>query len=368
MDDIRQRPLVIGLTGSIGSGKSNVLHELVALGAEGIDADRVAHQVIALGGPAYAAVVAEFGPEIMGPDGRIDRGVLGRRVFADPAALARLEAIVHPAVGQAIAARVAASSAPVVVIEAIKLLEAGLSRQLCDQVWVTVCSETEQIARLAAGRGMTEVEARHRLANQMPAAQMIAQADRVIDTGGTLAETAIQVCEAWVALDLPLPAPTIRPATPDDAEAIAAVWRAIVAEGGQTVVDRPFTPAQERAYLEQLPPRARVTVAVVGGIVAGFQSLDLYATYTRAMDHVGVLGTFVLAPLRCRGIGRDLSRATFDHARQAGFAKLVINVRADNPGSQAFYASLGFRPCGRLARQAFIEGRYVDELLFEMFL
>jgi len=364
----RGRPIVIGLTGGIGTGKSTVLQNLVALGAEGIDADQVAHQVIAPDGPAYAAVVAEFDPAIVGPDGRIDRGALGRCVFADPAALARLEAIVHPAVGQVIAARVAASSAPVVVIEAIKLLEAGLSRRLCDQVWVTVCPEATQIARLAAGRGMTEAEARRRLANQMPQAQLLAQADRVIDTRGALAETAIQVSEAWAALGLPLPVPTIRVATPDDAEAIAAVWRAIVAEGGQTVVDRPFTPAQERAYLEQLPPRARVTVAVVGDLVAGFQSLDLYATFTGAMDHVGVLGTFVLAPWRGRGIGRRLSQATFSYARQAGFAKFVITVRADNLDAQAFYATLGFQPCGRLARQAFVDGRYVDELLFEMFL
>jgi dephospho-CoA kinase len=364
----RSKPLVIGLTGGIGSGKSHVRQTLVALGAEGIDADRVAHQVIAPDGPAYTAVVTEFGPEIVGPDGCIDRAALGRRVFADPAALARLEAIVHPAVGQVLATQVAASSAPVVVIEAIKLLEAGLGRRLCDQVWVTVCPEAEQIARLATGRGMSETEARRRLANQMPAAQMIARADRVIDTDGTLAETAIQVCQAWASLGLSLPTPTIRPATPDDAEAIAAVWRSIVAEGGQTVVDRPFTPAQERAYLEQLLPRGRVTLAVAGDIVVGFQSLDLYAAYTGAMDHVGVLGTFILAPWRGRGIGRRLSRATFDYARQTGFAKLVILVRADNLGAQAFYTRLGFQPCGRLARQAFINGRYVDELLYELFL
>jgi dephospho-CoA kinase len=202
MDNTRRKLLVIGLTGSIGSGKSNVLQELVALGAEGIDADRVAHQVIAPGGAAYAAVVAEFGPEIVGPDGRIDRGALGRRVFADPAALARLEAIVHPAVGQVIAARVAASQAPVVVIEAIKLLEAGLSRQLCDQVWVTVCAEETQIARLAACRGLSAAEVRRRLAAQMPPAQMLAQADRVIDTNGTLAETARAVRSAWAELGL----------------------------------------------------------------------------------------------------------------------------------------------------------------------
>ena len=194
------KPLVIGLTGPIGSGKSHVLGTLVALGAEGIDADRVAHEVMASGGPACAGVVAEFGARILGPDSAIDRGKLGARVFGDADALARLEAIVHPAVADIIAARVAASRAPVVVIEAIKLIESGLSRRLCDLVWVTVCPEEEQIARLAAGRGMSEAEARRRLANQMPVAQMISHADCVIDTSGSLIETADKVRRAWHAL------------------------------------------------------------------------------------------------------------------------------------------------------------------------
>ena len=100
------KPLVIGLTGPIGSGKSHVRSVLVSLGAEGIDADRVAHEVMAPDGPAYPGIVAEFGPAILGAEGLVDRGLLGARVFGDSAALARLEAIVHPAVGQAIRDRV----------------------------------------------------------------------------------------------------------------------------------------------------------------------------------------------------------------------------------------------------------------------
>ena len=121
------KPLVIGLTGPIGSGKSHVRSVLVSLGAEGIDADRVAHEVMTPDGPAYPGIVAEFGPDVLGPEGLVDRGKLGARVFGDPAALARLEAIAHPAVGRAIRDRVEASTAPLVVIEAIKLLEAGLA-------------------------------------------------------------------------------------------------------------------------------------------------------------------------------------------------------------------------------------------------
>lgn len=360
--------LVIGLTGGIGTGKSVVAQTLVSLGAEGIDADRVAHEVMAPGGAAYPAVVAEFGPSVLAADGQIDRGRLARRVFADPAALARLEAIVHPAVSEIVRARVAASTAPLVVIEAIKLLEAGLSRGLCDQVWVTVCRRRQQIARLATDRGMPAAEVRRRLANQMPPRQMLAQADRVIDTTGTPAETGAQVLAAWADLGLPFPPPRVRTGTPADAGGIAGVLNAIVREGGLTVLDRTLTVAQERAFLRRLPPRARLTVAEMGNVVAGFQIIEPYASYTHAMDHVAVLGSYVLSCVRGQGVGQAMSRATFAAARAAGFTKLVINVRADNPGAQAFYTALGFQPCGRLARQAFVDGRYVDELLYELFL
>lgn len=197
--------IVIGLTGGIGCGKSNVRQVLVALGAEGIDADRVAHEVMAPGAPAYEPLLAAFGPEIVGPDGSIDRAKLGALVFRDPDALAKLESIVHPAVFEATKARISVSRAPVVVIEAIKLLEAGMSITLCDQVWVVTCSEAAQLERLARSRGMSAEEVQRRRANQMPQEQMVQQADRVIDTNGTLAETEKKVRRAWQELGLLLP-------------------------------------------------------------------------------------------------------------------------------------------------------------------
>ncbi|HEX9116862.1 MAG TPA: dephospho-CoA kinase [Anaerolineae bacterium] len=362
------KPLVIGLTGSIGCGKSSVMQTLIGLGAEGIDADKVAHAVSMSGLPAYAAVVADFGAGILAPDGEIDRRKLGQRVFADPAALARLEAIVHPAVNEAIRSQVAASRAPVVVIEAIKLLEAGLSRALCDEVWVVTCKPEQQEERLAASRGMSAAEVARRRAAQMPPAEMLNHADRVIDSQGTPAATSLQVLVAWCDLGLPLPPPVIRPATLADAGGIAAVIEAIIAEGGLTVLDHPFSLEEELAYLRSLEPRERIMVATVGDVLVAHQSLDLYAKYTHAMDHVGVLGTFVHKALRSQGLGRALSAATIDFARGAGFRKFVITVRADNPGAQAFYLSWGFRPCGRLVAQAFVNGREVDELLYEKFL
>ncbi len=362
------KPLVIGLTGPIGSGKSHVRNVLVSLGAEGIDADLLAHQVIAPDGPAFEPVLAAFGRDLLGPEGTIDRQRLAARVFSDGQALARLEAIVHPAVAQAIAARIAASTAPAVVIEAIKLLESGLSRALCDEVWVTQCSLRQQLARLKKSRGMSAEEVRRRLAHQMPAAQMAAQAQRLINTEGTMAETALKVLGAWAALGMPLPSPVIAPGTLEHAEGTAAVLNSIVLEGGRSITGRTFTPAQERAFLRGMPRRSFLTVAFLGRVLVGFQVVAPYATFTHTMDHVASLGTYIVAPVRGRGIGRALSAATWDTARAAGFTKFVITVREDNPEAQGFYRALGFQPCGRLTRQALVDGRYVDELLFELFL
>jgi dephospho-CoA kinase len=199
------KPFVIGLTGSIGCGKSHVLETLVKLGAEGIDADKVAHEVMAPGAAAYEQIVAAFGPEILGESGAVDRVQLAARVFRDPAALAQLEAIVHPAVYAETKRRVETSAAPAVAIEAIKLLEAGLSVGLCDEVWVVVCSEAEQLARLARSRGMSPEEVRRRRANQMAPELMAERADRIIRSDGTLEETENEVLRLWVALGLPLP-------------------------------------------------------------------------------------------------------------------------------------------------------------------
>jgi dephospho-CoA kinase len=365
---MRAKPFVVGLTGSIGCGKSTVLQTLTGLGALGIDADQVAHAVMLPGAPAYAGVLAEFGPAVLAPDGQIDRRRLGQRVFGDLSALARLESLVHPAVAESIRSQVDTTDAPLVVIEAIKLLEAGLSRALCDEVWVVTCPPDQQEARLAATRGMTAFEVAGRRAAQMPQDQMVAQAHRVFDTSGTLAGTAVQVLAAWVELRLPLPPVTVRPAVEDDAPGIAEVLNAVVREGGLTVLDRTFSAEEERAFLRGLPPRSRLVVAGLGPVIAGFQVLEPYVTYTHALDHVAQLGTYVLGAIRGRGVGQALANDMLAYARAAGFRKILINVRADNPDAKNYYAGLGFQPCGRLARQAWVDGRYVDELLYELFL
>lgn len=190
-------PYVIGLTGNIGTGKSTVLAYLAELGARVIDADKIAHEVMLPGGPAYEAVLAAFGPGILADDGHIDRARLGAIVFADPQALARLESIVHPAVFARTQELVAAAKEPIVVIEAIKLLESGMARCMCDAVWVVTARPAVALARLIAQRGMDEAEALRRLDNQTPEAEKVTHADVVIDNSGSLEETRRQVKAAW---------------------------------------------------------------------------------------------------------------------------------------------------------------------------
>jgi dephospho-CoA kinase len=189
----------IGLTGPIGCGKSTVAGWLAELGAVVIDADDVAREVTAPGTSAAGAIAVEFGGNLLRSDRSLDRAGLGRIVFADAAALARLEAIVHPAVRPVILERMelaAAAGAPAVVVEAIKLVEGGLAA-LCDEVWLVVCDPGAQIERLA-GRGDPAADAEARIAAQSDmAARLAPVSTRVLDTSGTLESTVSAVRSAW---------------------------------------------------------------------------------------------------------------------------------------------------------------------------
>ncbi len=161
---------------------------------------------------------------------------------------------------------------------------------------------------------------------------------------------------------------SVRRASVGDAGDISAIWQQIVAERRYSAVARAWSPGEEAAYIGGLSAREAVFVAHAGGQVVGFQTLDRWASYPSFVDHVGQLGTFVLAECRGRGIGRMLARATFAFAREHGYQKLVIWVRASNESAQKFYRGLGFRECGRLSQQLLIEGTYDDEVLMELFL
>ena len=175
---------VIGLTGNIATGKSVVRKMLEHLGAYGIDADALAHRAIAKGAPGYQPVVEQFGKWVLTSDGQIDRAKLARIVFTDPEALARLEAIVHPLVEQAVDILVRRSRQKVIVIEAIKLLESGL-RSVCDSVWVASATEEIQLARLTQKRKMSKRAARQRIRSQSPQEKTIAAADLGIQNEGS---------------------------------------------------------------------------------------------------------------------------------------------------------------------------------------
>jgi dephospho-CoA kinase len=190
-------PFIIGLTGNIATGKSTVLQYFAARGAQVIDADRLTHQAMAPGGLAYGAIIASFGQDILHADGMINRPALGKVVFADPAALQRLEQMIHPAVFTLAQQAIAASSAQVIIIEAIKLLEARNLVRLCQEIWVVMASEETQLRRLRETRGMDEAEARRRMAAQSPQTEKIQQADQVIHNDGTPAELEQQLDKLW---------------------------------------------------------------------------------------------------------------------------------------------------------------------------
>ena len=186
----------IGLTGGIGCGKSAVGAVLRELGAEYVDADHVVHAQLAAGSPVVGQVAARFGSEVIESGGGVDRPRLGAVVFADADALRDLEAIVVPAVRAEIRRRMAASTAPAVVIDAIKLIESGLYREV-DSVWVVTCSPAEQRRRLLELRGMTPAEAEARIAAQPAQEARLPHAQVVIENNGSLEELRGQVLAGW---------------------------------------------------------------------------------------------------------------------------------------------------------------------------
>ncbi|MUN39267.1 dephospho-CoA kinase [Actinomadura litoris] len=192
--------LNVGLTGGIGSGKSEVAALLAARGAVVIDADRLAREVVAPGTPGLAAVAAEFGDGVLLPSGELDRERLGSIVFADPDRLAALNAIVHPLVAELTRQRTEAAPASAVVVHDVPLLvENGLESRY-DEVVVVDAPEEVRLDRLTSRRGMTEDAARARMASQATRERRRAVATRVIDNSGTLDDLASQVDALWKAL------------------------------------------------------------------------------------------------------------------------------------------------------------------------
>lgn len=199
--------MVIGLTGGIASGKSVVADELRRLGAEVIDADQVAREVVAPGTETWARIVEHFRPGIQLPDGSIDRKALGQIIFADSEARATLNRLTHPAIRArmqerlqaARSRRVPGGGAAIVIMEIPLLFESGVTGGL-DEIWVVAVRPEVQVERLVRRAGISPEEARQRIGTQLPLEEKIGRADVVIDNNGTLEETRRQVQVHWTRL------------------------------------------------------------------------------------------------------------------------------------------------------------------------
>lgn len=194
--------IVVGLTGGIACGKSTVASGFVARGADLIDADVIARELVEPGTPGLALIAAAFGSDVVGLDGRLKRAALGVIVFADPPLLERLNGILHPAIEAEIAARIQHArliDAPVVIVDAALLVELGLTTY-CDKVVVVTAPVDVQVQRLMARDGLPQEQARQRVAAQSSHAERLAHADVHIDNNQGLDELAARIEAAWAAL------------------------------------------------------------------------------------------------------------------------------------------------------------------------
>ncbi|PZG46214.1 dephospho-CoA kinase [Spongiactinospora gelatinilytica] len=192
--------LTVGLTGGIGSGKSEVARMLARRGAVVIDADQVAREVVEPGTEGLARVVAAFGEEVLTKDGALDRARLGSIVFADSAKLATLNGIVHPLVGARVAElRAVAPDDAIVVYDVPLLVENGLAPQY-DSVIVVDASDEIRLERLVRIRGMSEADAKARIAAQASREARLAVADHIVPNEGSVADLEARVGDVWAAL------------------------------------------------------------------------------------------------------------------------------------------------------------------------
>ncbi len=162
----------------------------------------------------------------------------------------------------------------------------------------------------------------------------------------------------------------VREAQPDDAEMIVAILNPAIESGRYTVLDRSFTAREEREFIRKFPERGIFHVAQSrrSGRLVGFQTLEPFATFSHAFDHVGVIATCVDLGHRRQGIGKQLFATTFEAACRKGYEKIFTYVRADNPAALAAYLKQGFRIVGTAFRHAKLRGRYVDEIVIEKLL
>ena len=185
-------PLVIGLTGGIGSGKTAVADAFAAMGVSVTDTDALAHALSAPGAPGYEAMLEAYGPGFLRPDGTIDRAALRRHVFANAAARTRLEAILHPLIRSAARREIDGWTGPYGVLVVPLLLERG-GLESVHRVLVVDCPEDEQVRRVMARSGLSADEVRAIMATQLARDDRLARADDILDNAGASAAIAPQV-------------------------------------------------------------------------------------------------------------------------------------------------------------------------------
>jgi dephospho-CoA kinase len=331
---------VIGLTGNIGTGKSSVRRMLEHLGAYGIDADALSHRVIARDAPGYQPVINTFGSWVLTSQKEIDRTKLARLVFSDPVALQRLEKIVHPLVEQAVNYLASHAKQPVVVLEAIKLLESNLYSS-CDSIWVVTTTQENQINRLVQNRGMSEEEARRRIESQSPPRQKIAMANAIIQNDGTVEETWKQVTDEWQRLALPVfpeqPAETAQPAAqtgilrakPKDASFIASFLNRTLRKSPPLNRADIITSFSEKSYL-----LLKTGTRMEG--VLGWQVENLVARVSEIALDASLIAEQALPPLI-----KEMENA----AKELQCEAALIRIPTKLEGLQQMWTQLGYREC-----------------------
>ena len=274
---------IIGLTGNIATGKSVVRRMLEHLGAYTVDADALSHRAIAKGAPGYQPVLNEFGKWLLDKEGQIDRIKLGRLVFSDSEALGKLEDIVHPLVRQATDMLVQRARQPVIVVEAIKLLESDL-RQLCDAIWVTDAPQEVQVERLIRKRGLTRDEALQRIMGQSAQMEKVAAAGVVIRNTGSYEDLWKQVTAQWKKISpsgdtIPVVQKTetgrleIQRGRPRDSKSIAELVTRLSKGAKSMTTDDVMASFGDKAYM-----LLRMQARLVG--IAGWQVENLVARTT----------------------------------------------------------------------------------------
>jgi len=279
--------IVIGLTGNIATGKSLILRMLQELGATVVDADKLVHQLMKKGAPAYDPIVNEFGTGILDQTGEINRRNLGKIVFARPGSLAKLESLTHPAVHQEIVRRINEAPSQVVAVEAIKLFETDLAG-LCTSKWVVTAQPDVQLRRLVERRKMPLDQAQQRIKAQGSQSEKAAKADIVIDNSGDLAKTWNTVKQQYAVVleealtskaqaPAPAPAPPSAP-EPQSAPAPAATPATAVPAKDVDVSGDITIHRAKRADLEAM---AQVIAACTNGAIDPDLSQMMEAIFSR---------------------------------------------------------------------------------------